>query len=64
LTFIGWVVTFYAIGAGLAVLPYEYLYSYINRPKKVTPGEFDVLKKIMLNDLLTLRKRAKAMEEQ
>lgn len=63
LTFIGWIVTFFAIGTGLVVLPYEYLYSYLNRPRKVTTGEFEVMKQILLNDLLTLRKRAKAMEE-
>jgi len=64
LTFIGWIVTFFAIGTGLVVLPYEFLYSYLNKPKKVTVAEFDVLKQIMLNDLLTLRKRAKALENE
>jgi len=44
MTFIGWIVSFYLIGVGLVVLPYEFLYSYLNQPKKVTQGEFDVLK--------------------
>jgi hypothetical protein len=62
-TFIGWILNFFAMGAGLCVLPYEYIWSWIIRPRPMKEAQFEVAKQIMLNDLLNLRKKAKALEE-
>lgn len=64
-TIIGWFYTFLMAGAGLVVLPYEYFWSYLNRPvKNLSTAEFEVEKKILLNDLLSLRERARKLEEE
>ena len=64
-TIIGWLVSFTMNGVGIVVLPYEYFWSYANWPiKSLTPAEFEVEKRILLNDLLSLRERAKKLEEE
>lgn len=44
LTFIGWLLAFFAIGAGFVILPFEYIWSWIIRPRPLKKAEFEVQK--------------------
>ena len=63
MTKLGWIFTFYAIGVGIVALPFEYIWSWIIRPRNLKKDQFDLSKEVMLNDLLNLRKRAKTLED-
>mmetsp|Transcript_8556 Transcript_8556/g.7580 ORF Transcript_8556/g.7580 Transcript_8556/m.7580 type:complete len:279 (+) Transcript_8556:21-857(+) len=53
----GWFILFFTLGAGLVAVPFDMIYSFIKRPQPIKQAEFEVQKKILLDNLLLLRKR-------
>ena len=54
---LGWFLLFFTLGAGLVAVPFDLIYSFIKRPHPIKQAEFEVQKKIVLDNLLLLRKR-------
>jgi LMBR1 domain-containing protein 1 len=55
--FFGWLLLFFSLGVGVIALPFDLIYEFIHRPSPMQPAEFDVKKKILLDNLLFLRRR-------
>jgi LMBR1 domain-containing protein 1 len=53
----GWFLLFFTLGVGLVAVPFDLILSFINRPKPISQAEFEVNKKVLLDNLLFLRKR-------
>lgn len=61
---LGWLLLFFSLGVGLVALPFDLIYEFLNRPRPIQPAEFEVQKKLLLGNLLFLRKRCnEALED-
>jgi LMBR1 domain-containing protein 1 len=61
---LGWLLLFFSLGVGIIALPFDLIYEFLNRPHPIQPAEFEVKKKLLLGNLLFLRKRCnEALEE-
>lgn len=61
---LGWIFLFFALGAGLIAVPFDLIYSFLNRPMPMKSVEFEVKKKMLLDNLLFMRLRCnEALEE-
>lgn len=54
---IGWTLLFFTLGVGLIAVPYDLMYDFLNRPTPIKKAEFEVKKKVLLDNLLFMRKR-------
>jgi len=54
---LGWFLLFFALGVGLVALPFDLIYSFIKRPMPMKQAEFEVKKKMLLDNLLFMRIR-------
>lgn len=53
----GWILLFFPLGTGLVAVPFDLIYGFIQRPQPIKQAEFEVKKKVLLDNLLFLRKR-------
>lgn len=54
---LGWFLLFFTMGVGLIAVPFDLIYEFFNRPIPIKQAEFEVKKKILLDNLLFMRKR-------
>lgn len=54
---LGWFLLFFTLGVGLIAVPFDLIYEYIKRPQPMKSAEFEVQKKMLLDNLLFLRLR-------
>lgn len=54
---IGWFLLFFTLGVGMVAVPFDLIYEFLNRPQPIKQAEFEVKKKILLDNLLFMRKR-------
>jgi hypothetical protein len=54
---IGWFLLFFTLGVGWVALPFDLIYEFFNRPKPIKQAEFEVKKKVLLDNLLFIRSR-------
>ena len=45
------------------MLPYDHVIDFFYRPKPISAGDFEVRKRLLLPDVMTLRKTVKELEE-
>lgn len=61
---LGWFLLFFSLGAGLIAIPFDLIYSFLDRPQPMKTAEFETKKKMLLNNLLFMRLRCnEALEE-
>mmetsp|Transcript_36871 Transcript_36871/g.36501 ORF Transcript_36871/g.36501 Transcript_36871/m.36501 type:complete len:241 (-) Transcript_36871:648-1370(-) len=54
---VGWFLLFFSLGVGFVAVPFDLIYSFVKRPQPIQKAEFETRKKILLDNLLLLRKR-------